>query len=191
MASRFWRCTKLPLLYLFRLFECLNFKLDSGQPSGSQTLDSQPQKTNLWTTYLRSTNLWQINLQTTNFRATNLWQINLRVTNHRATNVWQINLWAINLQANNIYTSTGDQPLAKFLFHPFILPRKVTQNPTYHLKASINKCSKNVAIDLAIVLKYSGYVMWFGPVLDQHLWQLSRLAWKHKNVNTQHICYSY
>ena len=35
----------------------------------------------------------------------------------------------------------------------------------------------------AIVLKYSGRAMWFGPVLGQHLWQLSRLAWKNNNVN--------
>ena len=33
-----------------------------------------------------------------------------------------------------------------------------------------------------IVLNYSGHVMWFWPVLGQHLWQLKRLAWKHKNV---------
>ena len=35
-----------------------------------------------------------------------------------------------------------------------------------------------------IVIKYGGHAVWFGPVLDQHLWQLSRLAWKQKNVNT-------
>ena len=28
----------------------------------------------------------------------------------------------------------------------------------------------------------SGYAMWFGLVFGQHLWQLSELAWKDKNV---------
>ena len=37
------------------------------------------------------------------------------------------------------------------------------------------------------VLKYSGHAMWFGPVLGQHLWQLSRLAWKHMNVNATYL----
>ena len=36
---------------------------------------------------------------------------------------------------------------------------------------------------LHIVLKYSGHAMWFRLILGQHLSQLSRLAWKHKNVN--------
>ena len=35
--------------------------------------------------------------------------------------------------------------------------------------------------------KYSGHAMWFGPVLGWHVWQLSRLAWKHKNVNAIYI----
>ena len=40
----------------------------------------------------------------------------------------------------------------------------------------------------SIVLKYSGHAaMWFGPVLGQHLWQLKRLAWKHKNVNATYL----
>ena len=29
--------------------------------------------------------------------------------------------------------------------------------------------------------------MGFGPVLGQHLWQLSRLAWKRKNVNATYL----
>ena len=32
----------------------------------------------------------------------------------------------------------------------------------------------------SIVIKYSGHARWFGLGLGQHLWQLSRLAWKHK-----------
>ena len=28
----------------------------------------------------------------------------------------------------------------------------------------------------AIVIKYSGHAMWFGPILGKNLWQLSRLA---------------
>ena len=40
---------------------------------------------------------------------------------------------------------------------------------------------------LIIVLWYSGHAMWFGPVLGQHIWQLSRLAWKHKNVKATYL----
>ena len=40
-----------------------------------------------------------------------------------------------------------------------------------------------------IVLKYSGHAMWFGPVLGQQLWQLSRLAWKRKNVNATYLLF--
>ena len=39
------------------------------------------------------------------------------------------------------------------------------------------------------VLKYSGHAVWFGPVLGQHLWQLSTLAWKHKNVNATYLLF--
>ena len=38
-----------------------------------------------------------------------------------------------------------------------------------------------------IVLKYSGHAMRFGQVLGQHLWQLSWLAWEHKNVNATYF----
>ena len=31
--------------------------------------------------------------------------------------------------------------------------------------------------------------MWFGLVLGQQLWQLSRLAWKHKNVNATYMLF--
>ena len=41
----------------------------------------------------------------------------------------------------------------------------------------------------AIVLKYSGHAMWFWPVLGQHLWQLNRLAWKHKNFNATYLLF--
>ena len=43
-----------------------------------------------------------------------------------------------------------------------------------------------------IVLEYSGHAMWFGPVLGQHLWQLSRLARKHNaiwNVNATYLLF--
>ena len=46
-----------------------------------------------------------------------------------------------------------------------------------------------VMISCGIVLKYSGHAMWFGPVLGQHLWQVSRLAWKHKNVNATYLLF--
>ena len=42
---------------------------------------------------------------------------------------------------------------------------------------------------ITIVLKYSGHAMWFGPVLGQHLWTPSRLAWKHKNVNATYLLF--
>ena len=31
--------------------------------------------------------------------------------------------------------------------------------------------------------------MWFGSVLGQHLWQFSKLAWKHKNVNATYLLF--
>ena len=42
---------------------------------------------------------------------------------------------------------------------------------------------------IAIVLKYSGHAMWFGLVSGQHLCQLSRLAWKHMNVNATYLLF--
>ena len=50
------------------------------------------------------------------------------------------------------------------------------------------KYSKRSYIKI-IVLKYSVHAMWFGSVLGQHLWQLSRLAWKHKNVNITYLIF--
>ena len=43
---------------------------------------------------------------------------------------------------------------------------------------------------LSIVIKYSGHAMWFGPVLGKNLWQLSRLACKHKHVNTTYLLFT-
>ena len=40
-----------------------------------------------------------------------------------------------------------------------------------------------------IVLKYSGHSMCLWLVLVQHLWQLSRLAWEHKNVNATYLLF--
>ena len=37
------------------------------------------------------------------------------------------------------------------------------------------------------VLKYNGHAMWFGPVLGQHLWHLSMLAWKQCNLSAIYI----
>ena len=53
------------------------------------------------------------------------------------------------------------------------------------------KCNRKhlVLIFQIIVVKYSGHDMWFGPVCGQHLWQLSRLAWKHKNVNATYLLF--
>ena len=40
---------------------------------------------------------------------------------------------------------------------------------------------------MIIVIKYSGHAIWFGPILRQNLWQLNRLAWKHKHVNATYL----
>ena len=64
-----------------------------------------------------------------------------------------------------------------------------------HLISSISltwkKCNRKrlVLIFQIIVVKYSGHDMWFGPVLGQHLWQLSKLAWKYKNVNATYLLF--
>ena len=47
----------------------------------------------------------------------------------------------------------------------------------------------HLEIAMFIVIKYSGHAMWFGPVLGQNLWQLSRLAWKHKHVNATYLLF--
>ena len=39
----------------------------------------------------------------------------------------------------------------------------------------------------AIVIKYSGLAIGFGPFLGENLWQLSRLSWKHKPVNETYL----
>ena len=44
-------------------------------------------------------------------------------------------------------------------------------------------------MSLGIVPKYSGHVMWFGLVFCQLLWQLSRLAWRHKNVKVTYLLF--
>ena len=43
--------------------------------------------------------------------------------------------------------------------------------------------------DQAIVIKYSGHAIWSGPILRQNLWQLSRLAWKHKHANATYLLF--
>jgi hypothetical protein len=40
---------------------------------------------------------------------------------------------------------------------------------------------------ITIAIKYSGHAIWFGPILRQNLWQLSRLPWKHKHVNATYL----
>ena len=47
----------------------------------------------------------------------------------------------------------------------------------------------HLEIAMFIVIKFSGHAMWFGPVLGQNLWQLSRLAWKHKHVNATYLLF--
>ena len=42
-------------------------------------------------------------------------------------------------------------------------------------------------IDMTIVIKHSGHAMLFGPILGENLWQLSRLAEKHKHVNATYL----
>ena len=71
-----------------------------------------------------------------------------------------------------------------------------------HFSSKLNICCKTngddwgnfgqillTSSDLPMFCTYSGHAMCFGLILGQHLWQLSWLAWKHKNVNATYLLF--
>ena len=65
----------------------------------------------------------------------------------------------------------------------------------YHQKMGHQSCSNTMLNNIHVSflklfwtrLNCFNPAMWFGPVLGKHLWQLSRLVWKHKNINTTYL----
>ena len=83
----------------------------------------------------------------------------------------------------NPYTQSGFKGVVCFFYVQ-------TTDAQWRLKSSKLNTADKAALTVVkigdIFLKYSAHAMWFGLVSGQHLWQLSRLAWKH-NLSAIHI----